>query len=379
MSVHDRKEPETCRKCGSLVTPRNVQCRRCGRYRHAGPVENAILHGLIPQSVSPYAATVIIGAVIVLWEVIIAIATRGDALPSASSFTLIQFGAMNGPHVLFGEWWRASTSIFLHHGVIHLLMNLYALFIVGRVLESFTDRYRVASVFLFGGILSMVISHGWYALAPFSGTPYAYVSAGASGGISALIGAAYMAARKQLQTQHIEKTMLRWSIFMLIFGLFVGGINNAAHIGGWVVGALFTELILIRKDYVIPITKVVSGVCIAVVLGSFAMAGLQMKGLPSYTPNSAHDRQSILLPGKKGVSWGRSAESQAWNTCREHVEARDYNDASKAEEMLHDCKLNAALNPYQPGAWRMMELAYMGVQQPKRAQAARRVARKIAH
>lgn len=378
MSVHAPKKPETCRKCGALVAPQTVQCRRCNRYRGAGPIENALLHALVPQSVNAFAATALLGVTIVLWELIVVIATRGDALPAASSATLIQFGATNGPHMVFGQWWRAATSIFLHHSVLHLLMNLYALVIVGRLLEQMSDRYRVLSVFLLGGIASMAISHGWYALGLFGRASFAYTSAGASGGISALIGASYFAARRHLHTEHIAKSMLNWSLFMLVFGLFVSGINNAAHIGGWVVGALFTEVILVREYLTTRITKVVSGLCLVVVAGSFALAALSMWGMPSYAPNSVHDRQSMILPGKKGVTWARSDEAQAWDACRRHVETREIHDGTKAQEVLRDCTWNVRLNPYQPGAWRMLELAYAGAGHGAKAQAAARTARAIA-
>lgn len=378
MSVHAPKEPETCRNCGGLVAPQSVQCRRCGRYKDAGPVENTLLHALVPQSMAPMAATMLLGVIIVLWELVIVLVTRGDALPAASGFTLIQFGAMNGPHVVFGQWWRTATSIFLHHSVIHLLMNLYALVIVGRLLERMSDRYRVLSVFLLGGILSMAISHYWYALGLWGRPSYAYTSAGASGGISALIGACYMAARRQHRTAHIAKSMLQWSLFMLIFGLFVSGINNAAHIGGWVVGAVFTQLILFRERYTIAATKAVSALGLLVVIGSFTAAGVGMKGIPSYAPNSVHSRQSMFLPGKDGVPWPRSDEALAWDTCRRHMEDRDYNDRAKADEVVRDCTLNVRLNPLQPGAWRMMELAYQGVGDARRAKAAGRTARAIA-
>lgn len=378
MSVHAPKEPDTCRNCGGLIAPQSVQCRRCKRYRDAGVVENALLHALVPQSMAPIAATMLLAVIIVLWELIVILATRGDALPAASSFTLIQFGAMNGPHVVFGQWWRTGTSIFLHHSVIHLLMNLYALIIVGRLLEGITDRYRVLSVFLLGGILSMAISHGWYGLGLWGRLPYAYTSAGASGGISALIGACYITARRQLQTAHIAKSMLNWSLFMLIFGLFVSGINNAAHIGGWVVGAAFTHLIAAQDDLSIRITKIVSILGLLVVAGSFAMAAVNMKGAPSYVANSVQGRQSMFLPGKEGVAWGRSDEAHAWDTCRRHMEDRDYNEPSLTDDVIRDCSLNVRLNPLQPGAWRMLELAYEGAGDLGKARAAGRTARKIA-
>src|SRR5690625_5068351 len=103
MSVHAPKEPETCRNCGGLVAPQSVQCRRCGRYKDAGPVEYSLLHAVVPQSMARSAATMLLGVIIVLWELVRVVGTRGDALRAASGFTLIQFGGMNGPHGVFRQ------------------------------------------------------------------------------------------------------------------------------------------------------------------------------------------------------------------------------------------------------------------------------------
>src|SRR5690625_7214128 len=110
MSVHAPKEPETCRNCGGLVAPQSVQCRRCGRYKDAGPVENTLLHDLGPQSTAPIAATMLLSVIIVLWDMVILLVTRGDALPAASGFTLIQFCALDGPRVVFARWCRTATG-----------------------------------------------------------------------------------------------------------------------------------------------------------------------------------------------------------------------------------------------------------------------------
>lgn len=373
MGVHDKQEPETCRNCGALIAPRNVQCHRCGRYRDAGVIGNAILTVLIPPSMSRYSGTLILGSLLVLWEFIVILVTRGDALPSASSFTLIQFGAMNGPFILFGQWWRTGTSIFLHHDLLHLAMNVYALMVVGRALEELTDRYRVIVVFLIGGMLSMAISHFWYVLGVF-GTPYLYTSAGASGAVCALIGATYVHARQHLHTEHIARTMLKWSLYMLVFGLMVGGINNAAHIGGWFMGAGM-EFLFSKPQVPRSAPRYLVGFSWLLVIACFVLGLLTIRGLPVYVHDDAYPRQVLFFASQEGTPWNRSIQKRAWSTCRDAIQDGLEHDHTKAASVLHDCQLNVALNGSQQGAWYLLELAYRGIDDPQRARAAHRVAR----
>lgn len=378
MSVHIPPEPITCRQCGSLIAPQTVQCRRCGRYRDAGWLENALLASLIPSAYSRMAGTLVLVGLIVLWELIVVIATRGDAFPSASSFSLLQFGAMHGAFVNFGQWWRAGTSIFLHHDLLHLLMNLYALAIVGPILEALVDRYRVWSIFLVGGVASMVISHFWYGLGVF-GTPYLYISAGASGAVCALIGATFVQARSEHRSADIASQMLRWSLFMLVIGLMAGGVNNSAHVGGWFVGAGIQALLLRLSSPAksTKATKILSGIMALLIAVCFAFAGLHMRDLPSYSANDGQSRSMFLLPGKQGVDWSRSDQVRAWNTCRARINDGDDTRSETAEAVVEVCRLNAAFNGFDPVAWRLLELAYRGVDAPKKEAAARRVASQL--
>lgn len=370
-SVHDLPEPTTCRQCGSLIAPQTTQCRRCGRYRDAGAIESAVLQALVPSSMSKLAGTLILAAVIIIWQLVVVVATRGDAFPGASSYSLSQFGAMHGAMVLFGQWWRACTSMFLHHDLIHILMNLYALAIVAPLLESQTDRYRVWSTFLVGGAASMVGSHIWYGLG-LTGNAYVYVSAGASGAVCALIGATYVYAKARHHTGTLAQQMLRWSLFMLVIGLFLGGlnINNAAHISGWVVGALLQMVYNRQPTVALPASKWMSLIFLILTLLSFSMAGMNMRESPAYLSNDGVERGGgFLMPSRPGTAWGRSDQTHAWNTCRDHL-VGDKSGEVSAEQRVEYCELNARINGFQPASWRMLERAYLLAENPRLAQRA---------
>ncbi len=152
-------------------------------------------------------------------------------LPDTES--LIKWGANFTPLTLGGQYWRLISNCFLHIGVIHLLFNMYALMYIGLLLEPFIGKTRFGIAFLITGIGGSVISLWWHDL---------IVSAGASGAIFGLFGV-YIAL---LLTNLIDKetrkkiltSLLLFVGYNLIYGL-KGGIDNAAHIGGLLIGIIF--------------------------------------------------------------------------------------------------------------------------------------------
>lgn len=146
--------------------------------------------------------------------------------------SLLKWGASFRPLTLEGEWWRLITSCFLHIGIMHLLLNMYALLNIGVLLEPILGRTRFIAAYLLAGIGSSVQSLWWHEMT---------ISAGASGAIFGMYGV-FLAL---LTTNFIEKTARRAlltsvSIFMgynLIFAI-RGNIDNAGHIGGLITGLI---------------------------------------------------------------------------------------------------------------------------------------------
>lgn len=146
--------------------------------------------------------------------------------------SLINWGANFGPLTLEGEWWRLLTNCFLHIGILHLLMNLFALLYIGLLLEPRLGRARFTAAYLLTGIAASMTSLWWHDLT---------ISAGASGAIFGLYGV-FLA---MLTTNLIEKSARR--ALLTSIGVFVaynlingmkGGIDNAAHIGGLISGLI---------------------------------------------------------------------------------------------------------------------------------------------
>ncbi len=127
-----------------------------------------------------------------------------------------------------GEWYRMITSGFLHYGVIHLLFNMYALWILGSAVEHFGGRGRLAAAYgtsIVAGSLGALIV-----------TPDAF-TAGASGGVFGLMGAILVAQRLQ-GVPFRDSPLLGVLGLNLLFTFGISNISVGGHIGGLVGGAL---------------------------------------------------------------------------------------------------------------------------------------------
>lgn len=144
--------------------------------------------------------------------------------------TLYNFGAL----IKNGSIIRLFTSIFLHIGLIHLVMNLYALYILGKQVESFYGHIKTLIIFLYSGVIGNLLS----IIIMSSKT----ISAGASGSIFGLMGALLYFAINQrtYMGEALKKEILPVIIINLMLGFMVPSINMAAHIGGLVAGIIIS-------------------------------------------------------------------------------------------------------------------------------------------
>jgi len=148
----------------------------------------------------------------------------------------LAWGASFGPAIKDGEWWRLGTAMFLHFGLAHLAVNMWALWDGGRLVERLYGGWRFLAVYAGSGICGNLLSlhlHGDRA-----------VSGGASGAIFGIYGAFLVLLwRERRQVHPVDFRWLFWgaSAFSLLFiglGLFFPGIDNAAHVGGLAAGML---------------------------------------------------------------------------------------------------------------------------------------------
>lgn len=124
-----------------------------------------------------------------------------------------------------GEYYRLLTSMFLHYGLLHLALNMWALWVLGRELESSLGPGRFLTLYLLSGLGGSVAA---YLFAPEA------MSAGASGAVYGLFAALFVVLRRLNRDTSAIITVL---VINLIFSFSVRVISIEAHLGGLVTGA----------------------------------------------------------------------------------------------------------------------------------------------
>jgi membrane associated rhomboid family serine protease/tetratricopeptide (TPR) repeat protein len=158
---------------------------------------------------------------------------------STNPEVLLEFGASYGPYFRHGEYWRLVMPMFLHIGVLHLLINMYALYLLGRILEHVYGYGRFALLYVGSGMFSSYLS---MAVGP-------HVAAGASGAIFGIAGAMLVAGF--LHRASIPRRLRRvfgggillMVVANLVLGAFWPGIDNWGHVGGLFGGMVLGGLI----------------------------------------------------------------------------------------------------------------------------------------
>ena len=155
---------------------------------------------------------------------------------STNSQTLLKYGANLDVLVKNGEYYRLFTCIFLHIGIMHLLCNMYSLYIIGREVENLFGKIKYIIIFILSGIFCSIMSLAF---------THNTISAGASGAIFGLLGALLyfgMHYRTYLG-EAIKRSIIPIIVVNLIIGFFAEGIDLAAHIGGLVGGVLVAMMV----------------------------------------------------------------------------------------------------------------------------------------
>ncbi len=155
---------------------------------------------------------------------------------SVNLITLYKFGAL----IKKGSILRLIISIFLHAGIIHLVMNIWALKILGTQTENFYGHIKTLIIFIYSGIIGNLIS----LLFMSENT----ISVGASGAIFGLMGAIlYFAINQRTYIgEALKKEILPVIIINILLGFMITGINVEAHLGGLIGGILISNALGIK-------------------------------------------------------------------------------------------------------------------------------------
>lgn len=165
--------------------------------------------------------------------VFLAMVFSGANIFEPKTETLLKWGAVFRPAVLGGEWWRLITCCFVHVGMFHLMVNMYALLYIGIMLEPLLGRVKFLVAYLLTGLLASLSSVVFNAYT---------VGAGASGAIFGVYGLFLALLTTKLIHPQVRKPLLKSMVWFVVLNLaigFSGFVDNAAHAGGLVSGFLF--------------------------------------------------------------------------------------------------------------------------------------------
>ncbi len=225
------QRPKMCPSCGKLVGLDRV-CPYCGkdtgsvaarvgRLGRAGRGGHAVTIGLVVANLLVYLLIIAVGGQ--------EPAEGGLEILVPDRLTLVRLGLQVPPLVSeYGEWWRIVMPIFLHLGLLHLVMNTLVLWVTGRHLEADIGGTAFFFMYITAGVVGFVASQ-------FAGIG----GGGASGAVAGVLGATIV--KRRLSDGHFRDPVTQQAIQLVVlnalFGLFVSKVNNVAHLGGLLTGA----------------------------------------------------------------------------------------------------------------------------------------------
>ena len=175
-----------------------------------------------------------------------------------------------GPAIRKGEYYRLFTGIFLHGGLLHLAFNSYALYVIGSQIESYLGKWKYAIIYLFSGLTGSLLS------ITLNGN---VGSVGASGAIFGLMGSLlYFGYHYRVYLGNaLKNQIIPLIVLNLVLGFLSNGVDNYAHIGGLIGGAIITMALGI-KDKSTEFEKTNGWIIVIIFLSFLAYMGLVVAG-----------------------------------------------------------------------------------------------------
>jgi rhomboid protease GluP len=344
----------TCAQCGREVPEQfaGAPCPACV-YKARESAQRRQFWEYVRQALSSVTGVLIAANVLVF----LAMVLRGVSFTDPTVEQILRWGANFGPFTLDHQWWRLLSCMFLHIGIVHLLLNMWALLNVGPLAEAVYGRLNFLLIYFLCGLSGSLASLLW--------NP-AVTSAGASGAIFGIIGAliATLYFDKVRIPRHVSRPILTSlvasAISVLAYGYFKTGIDNGAHIGGLVSGLILGTIIgrhLERTEQARRFQQIVFAISAVMLIAM----GFVLKRVGHYVV-PLEKAESALASGKPDAALPYADEaarekpgSAEVHFIRANVLAR-MNQPEQAEE---EFKRVLQLQPKQAHAWNALGRLYV--------------------
>jgi membrane associated rhomboid family serine protease len=229
-----------CTRCGRPICPDcmhpasvGYQCPECLREaRQSAPRQRVRVRFFLGRPGSITTLLLITNVAIFVIEVLL---SGGAVFSGGARFdqTLFDMGAMFPQAIAHGQYWRLFTAMFLHANLLHIAFNMYALYLFGYLIEGAFGKARFVAIYFVTGFLASVTSYTF--------SDPRSLGVGASGAIFGLLGA-WVAYNYRRRGSAMASAQLRWALLLIGINLFLGfsfaSIDNFAHIGGLISGAV---------------------------------------------------------------------------------------------------------------------------------------------
>jgi rhomboid protease GluP len=206
---------------------------------------------LFPATSPVTYAILSISCLMFLLSLLLTMRESGFQAPGGGLFSLFNFGGISGAVLFrlgesiptgyaesdFAQPWRFVTAVFLHGSILHIVFNMWVLMDIGPQIEELYGSARYLFIYVVTGI-------GGYVLSSFAG----HASVGGSGALLGLIGVllAMTTGRRSAGMQMLRSQLIRWLIYIGVWGLLFPGIDNWAHGGGLLTGFILGKILTDR-------------------------------------------------------------------------------------------------------------------------------------
>ncbi|MBS1819661.1 MAG: rhomboid family intramembrane serine protease [Acidobacteria bacterium] len=235
-----------CPSCGSLVGVNDERCYTCGRANPGmwgfAPLLRQFGNdlGFVPL------VTGACGVMFVL-SLLVSMRLGGsplNAIMSMNGYTLEALGASGALPVFgYGRWWTVLSATWLHAGFLHILFNMMALRNIGYGTVSIVGPGRTIIIYVISGACGFLLSSAAYVYLPALPLLHgARLTVGASASIFGLVGALVHYGRRS-GSRMLYTQMMQWALIMFLYSLFMPGIDNWAHAGGFAGGYLTSSFL----------------------------------------------------------------------------------------------------------------------------------------
>ena len=223
-----------CTSCGVLVGVNDPTCYNCGR-------RNPGLWGFGPMlrelGTDLGFMNIVTGGTLIMYVLSLVMSRSGSSIGlSPNDYALRILGASGASPIFeYGWWWTVLTAGWLHGGPIHIFFNVLWIRQMGPEIANLYGAGRMILIYTIAGVVGFTLS----TLMFFVGIPKfgAYLTVGASASIFGFLGALVHYGRRT-GSSHIGQAGIQYAMIIGIMGFVMNGVDNAAHLGGFIGGYL---------------------------------------------------------------------------------------------------------------------------------------------